>query len=360
VDVTSEVVKRAQFRQAWKGYDTAEVDDFLDEVAVGLDRTEARLRDALERLSAAEERALTAETRPAARPEPDGSVRRTLVLAQRAADLVVTEAKAVADRIVADAREQAARTMEDADAAARGIHEHATARAAMVVGEAEATAERMTAQRAAELQHELEALVEHHARRRLELERLHARIEATRRSFADQLEGQLIQLRSYVPEPLDDDGRIIELDADRSDAVTPARAEVTGQVDAGLGADVDAVVAADALVRADAEPAALGDEVRAVPVAAARPMVSAEGFLDLTADEVRPLIVDLDVIRTDPRTVHDSVDDGVHDSEISLDGSVDGDDDGPAAAGEHDVTRSGSEPAVGGGSGRLPGTVRAG
>lgn len=200
MDLTAHTLRTALFRQAWKGYDTAEVDDFLDEVAAGVDGFEARTRDAVERAERAEERAVKAETRPAQRSEPDESVRRTLVLAQRAADLVVTEAKSVSERIVADAREHAAKILTAAASEADGTEQQAQTQAAVVVAEAQATAQRMTATRAAELQHELSGLVEQQAMRRIELAQLSDHVAQARQVLRAQFEEHIRSLDAlHVP-----------------------------------------------------------------------------------------------------------------------------------------------------------------
>ncbi len=194
MDITAATVRDAQFRQAWKGYDTAEVDDFLDDVATGLGALQERVADLSTRLETMEDRALRAEARPALRSEPDESVRRTLVLAQRAADLVVSEAKAVSDRIVSDARDQAAKLVTAAKADAENVHLDATAKAEHVVADAEAAAARITAVRAAELQTSLNGLVEEQARRKSELEQIGAAIERAKAQFRGLLTAQLEQL----------------------------------------------------------------------------------------------------------------------------------------------------------------------
>lgn len=194
MELTAHTLRKALFRQAWKGYDTAEVDDFLDEVAAGVDGFEARTRDAIERAERAEDRAVKAETRPAPRSEPDESVRRTLVLAQRAADLVVTEAKSVAERIVADARDHAAKILTAAAAEAGVTQQHAESKANGLVAEAQATAQRMTATRAAELQQELSGLIEQQAVRRIELAQLTDHVTHARQALRSQFEDHIRSL----------------------------------------------------------------------------------------------------------------------------------------------------------------------
>jgi DivIVA domain-containing protein len=197
VPLTVETLQAVQFRQSWKGYDTVEVDDFLDEVIAGVDALQQRV------VALEQERHNVQSVAPvtAYRSESDESVRRTLVLAQRAADLVVSEAKSVADRIVSDARQQAARLMAVAQSDAERIGHDATMRAEQAVRESEAIAERMTAQRAAELQSELSSLVEEQGRRRYELDQLRQHVEATRAQLRGELEAQMRRLESLSPAP---------------------------------------------------------------------------------------------------------------------------------------------------------------
>jgi cell division initiation protein len=203
MELTIEALREVQFRQAWKGYDTAEVDDFLDAIAEGL----AQLT---ERLSAAEQNIQNGQgsIRQAApvapirldTPESAESVRRTLVLAQRAADLVVTEAKSVADRIIADAHSEASRVVASAQGSKEQIEREAHMKAAQVLSESEASAERITATRAAELQGSLSTLVEEQGRRRYELEQLRQQVDAYRAQLRSDLEAQMRRLES-LPEP---------------------------------------------------------------------------------------------------------------------------------------------------------------
>jgi DivIVA domain-containing protein len=207
-ELTAQTLRDVQFRQSWKGYDTVEVDDFLDVVAAGV----AELRERLAKAQSAAQRNAQAMQHVAhARTESDESVRRTLVLAQRAADLVVSEAKSVADRIVADAHSEAAaitnasRSVADqtelqARSRAEQIEQHARARADQLVSEASAAAERHVAVRAAELQASLEQLVAEQGRKQLELEQLRAQVDGFRAQLRAELEAQMRRLDT-VPEP---------------------------------------------------------------------------------------------------------------------------------------------------------------
>ena len=92
--ISGESIRKIEFREGWRGYNQVDVDVFLEEVAADVDELHATLGEAKARA----ERAETRVTAPGVTPETDETVRRTLTLAQRAADLVVSESKAVAER----------------------------------------------------------------------------------------------------------------------------------------------------------------------------------------------------------------------------------------------------------------------
>lgn len=101
MEISGRVLREVEFRDRLRGYDTDEVDEFLEKVALAVDEMQAEL----ERLSRRE-----APAPPPANDIPvfdDESIRRTLVLAQRTADLAISEAREEADRLLGDARVQA-------------------------------------------------------------------------------------------------------------------------------------------------------------------------------------------------------------------------------------------------------------
>ncbi|HZQ59181.1 MAG TPA: DivIVA domain-containing protein [Acidimicrobiales bacterium] len=120
---SSDRVRTAEFAVKMRGYDTDQVDAFLDELAEGVDGLLARVRTAE---STSQERAAGALEAPseapalvpAAPPEPapapearpagelgvgEGAVGRALVLAQRMADQLLEEAKETARAVREDA-----------------------------------------------------------------------------------------------------------------------------------------------------------------------------------------------------------------------------------------------------------------
>lgn len=125
MDVTPQLLHDVEFREAKRGgYNTQDVDDFLERVAVGIERQEALLREARGRLDAAEariaeaeRRAAEAERRAASTGEADETLKRTLVLAQRTADAAIREAEEEAARTLSSAQEEAARLLADAQEA---------------------------------------------------------------------------------------------------------------------------------------------------------------------------------------------------------------------------------------------------
>lgn len=114
MDLTSKMLRDVEFRDRLRGYDTDEVDEFLERVAVGIDELHAEL-------ATAKSQQLTAPAPPAEPTErrspieDDDSIRRTLILAQRTADLAIAEAKAEAEQLVEQAQETARHLESEAE-----------------------------------------------------------------------------------------------------------------------------------------------------------------------------------------------------------------------------------------------------
>ena len=129
MDLTPQSLHAVEFREARRnGYNTRDVDDFIERVAAGVGNLNERVREAQMRADGAETRLADlqheleeARRRPAAPEvsETDETLRRTLVLAQRTADATIKEAKEEANRVLSEAREEAARTRAEAEAEAR-------------------------------------------------------------------------------------------------------------------------------------------------------------------------------------------------------------------------------------------------
>ena len=121
MELSAKVLREVEFRDRLRGYDTDEVDEFLEKVAVAVDELSERMRQLAYRAERAE-RSISDR----AADEDEDSIRRTLVLAQRTADLAVREAqeqaaglmdgaRSEADKLLSDARENARRLASDSE-----------------------------------------------------------------------------------------------------------------------------------------------------------------------------------------------------------------------------------------------------
>ena len=128
MDVTPQLLHDVEFREAKRGgYNTQDVDEFLERLAVGLERQDASVKEARQRIEAAEARAAEAERRALQAEQSasetsasDETLKRTLVLAQRTADAAIREAEEQAARTLSSAQEEASRLLAEAeDIAAR-------------------------------------------------------------------------------------------------------------------------------------------------------------------------------------------------------------------------------------------------
>lgn len=113
MELTPKVFRDVQFREKLRGgYHPEDVDEFLEQAAVGVDDLTERLRQATERAQRAEQSAAEASA-------TDESLKRVLLMAQRTADQAVREAREEADAALREAREEADRTLggarEEAD-----------------------------------------------------------------------------------------------------------------------------------------------------------------------------------------------------------------------------------------------------
>lgn len=151
MDVTAQLLHDVEFREAKRGgYNTHDVDEFLERLAVGLERQEQAVNEARQRIEAAEARAAEAERRAAAVDQAatetatsQETLKRTLVLAQKTADAAIRDAEeqaaqllayahAEAERLIAEAQEASEQARSAAEDEARAAHDQARAR---VLGE---------------------------------------------------------------------------------------------------------------------------------------------------------------------------------------------------------------------------------
>ena len=142
MELTSQAINEAEFSMARRGYDPDQVDEFLEKLAVAVDKQNEALAEARERASMAERRANEAERKLTERPERVVDVaqaeeaaeaevsgrsaqltaaaeaeletlQRTLLLAQKTADATIKDAEEEARRMIAKAQEDARAAEED-------------------------------------------------------------------------------------------------------------------------------------------------------------------------------------------------------------------------------------------------------
>ncbi len=144
MDVTPKAFRDVEFRESRKGYHPEDVDEFLEQAASGVESL-------LERARQAGERAQRAEAAAAEAGGSDETLRRTLVLAQRTADMAVQESREQAARIVSSAEQQAQSLVAEAEERARRLHGEALADVHAELAKLEAIR--------AQAQHEVDVLV---------------------------------------------------------------------------------------------------------------------------------------------------------------------------------------------------------
>ncbi len=116
------LIEQAEFKESFRGYDRAQVDDTLEQLATRAGKLEKDLTEATSRLETAETR-IRAEldtskaggaTQVRNEQEDAEEVRLTLVMAQRTADAAIAEARVKADELLDAARTDALRATADA------------------------------------------------------------------------------------------------------------------------------------------------------------------------------------------------------------------------------------------------------
>jgi DivIVA domain-containing protein len=188
MELTPQTLHAVEFREARRGgYNTRDVDDFIERVAAGVGHLNERVREAQARADAADARLTEMQhelddvrRRPAAPAAPevsetDETLRRTLVLAQRTADATIKEAKEEANRVLSEAREEAARTRAEAEADARRGADSARVSA----------------------QHEVETLISNRDKLKSDLDLLTRRIDEQR----NQLRSGITEMQRLLDDP---------------------------------------------------------------------------------------------------------------------------------------------------------------
>ena len=134
MDVTPQELRDVEIREAWRGYHRDDVDELLERAAATIEHLDEQVRQAQAR--AAQAPTPPPATRPAPTPAPTPAaaerrpagvdtdvIQRTLVLAQKAADEAVAEARAKSQQMLAESDTKAQAIVGDAEATARRIAE---------------------------------------------------------------------------------------------------------------------------------------------------------------------------------------------------------------------------------------------
>jgi DivIVA domain-containing protein len=133
MEVTPKVFRDVQFREkARGGYHPEDVDEFLEQAALGSEVLLERLRDATERAERAEKTATESSA-------TDDALKRMLLMGQRTVDQAIREAREESEQLLAAARAQAGALVADAEERGRRAYEVnlAESRSKMEVAERE-------------------------------------------------------------------------------------------------------------------------------------------------------------------------------------------------------------------------------
>jgi DivIVA domain-containing protein len=134
MDVTPQELRDVEIREAWRGYHRDDVDELLERAAATIEHLEEQVHSAQSRAAQAPTPppsrtpapvAPTPAPAPAPERRPSGIdtdvIQRTLVLAQKAADEAVHEARAKAQQMLVESEAKAQSLVSEAEASARRI-----------------------------------------------------------------------------------------------------------------------------------------------------------------------------------------------------------------------------------------------
>jgi DivIVA domain-containing protein len=140
VEIGSKEVREVEFRERMRGYHQDDVDEFLEQVARGIEVLEAKVKEAEQRAAELSARRGTVQVQPAVaeRPAPlaaDDTIQRTLLLAQRTADQLLADARAEAEELIGQARDRSSQIIDEARSRASALVEE---KARLVASEVDA------------------------------------------------------------------------------------------------------------------------------------------------------------------------------------------------------------------------------
>src|ERR1700730_1323272 len=193
MDVTPQELRDVEIREAWRGYHRDDVDELLERAAATIEHLDEQVRSAQTRVAQAptpppaRTPAPVAPT-PAPMPErrPPGVdtdvIQRTLVLAQKAADEAVHEARTKAQQMLAESETKAQSLVSEAEASARRIADTERRRPEEEIGQLTSARDTLNA--------DVDALERYEQEYRIRLrEAIHAQLEtlqATRHVSSDR------------------------------------------------------------------------------------------------------------------------------------------------------------------------------
>ncbi|MEX6429261.1 MAG: DivIVA domain-containing protein [Ferrimicrobium sp.] len=181
--VDAQRIREVEFRERMRGYHQEDVDEFLEQVAKGVEVLESQLAQAHEELARLK---VNPPTQVLGRSEDFGDdvIQRTLIVAQKAADQLREDAEKEAREVRAEAQRQAERILSEARTTSRLIEE----------------------ERRKNLLEELAQLEEEFARRQEQLSNIMKRDRAVRQRITDEIGGLLSLVRAA-------DAAVLEPDA---------------------------------------------------------------------------------------------------------------------------------------------------
>ncbi|MGA3216920.1 MAG: DivIVA domain-containing protein [Acidimicrobiales bacterium] len=191
MDLSAKVLREVEFRDRLRGYDTDEVDEFLEKVAVAVEELQEKMRQLAYRAERAER-----SVSDRAADDDDDTIRRTLVLAQRTADMAVREAQEQAAALMDGARSESDKVLTQARFESEKLLSGARENAARLTTEAE----RRHSDDIARLERQRDAVRE-------ELKELSELLDSERKRLADSLRDAL----RFVERTLPPQGEISEL-----------------------------------------------------------------------------------------------------------------------------------------------------
>ncbi len=230
MELSAKVLREVEFSGSLRGYNTDEVDEFLEQVALAVDNLQSELRAAQERAEQA--RAEQVPGLPRSSLEDEDTIRKTLILAQRTADLAIKEAQLEAAELLERSRSESR----------------------VIVGEARDQAERISSDAERRLREEVARLSATRDDLRGEVDTLVSLLGSERERLKESLETALRYVELSLTAPADLDARDQPVHSARARAPEAAELEPEAAEEAEPEAEVPEAAEPDAAV--DVEPEA--------------------------------------------------------------------------------------------------------